>query len=137
MLMIFINCVLFLRIHKTSPLYASCLYFVPWNVHIIDIECPQGICLPIFVMDDFSKLFLHPYSFNKRFKICMNNRWCLIIFRLLIKLQCLNFFSRHYNNTKISIFTYFFMRFKFVFCSKRMKTIQTVRIPNILWRYSS
>ena len=85
----------------------------------------------------FKIVFTSIYSFNKRFKICINNRWCLIIFQLLIKLQYLNFFSRHYNNTKISIFTYFFMRFKFVFCSKRMKKIQTVRIPNILWRYSS
>ena len=32
---------------------------------------------------------------------------------------------------KIFVFTYFFMRLKFIFCSERMKTIQTIRIPII------
>ena len=136
--MIFINCVLFLRIHKTSPLYASCLSFVPWNVHIIDIEYPQGICLPIFVMDDFSKLFLHPsILLIKDSKSALTIDGVLSYFgywlnsNILISLVGIT-------TTKKSLFSHtFFMRFKFVFCSKRMKTIQTVRIPNILWRYSS
>ena len=30
---------------------------------IVDIEYPQGICLPIFVVEDFSGLFTHPSFF--------------------------------------------------------------------------
>ena len=36
---------------------------------------------------------------------------------------------RRYNYiTEIFIFTYFYMRSKFLFCSKGMKTIQTIKI---------
>ena len=40
------------------------------------------------------------------------------------------------NTTKISIFTYLFMRFKFVFCSKWMKTIEIIKITIMFWHYS-
>ena len=33
-----------------------------------------------------------------------------------------------HKSTEIFIFTYFLMRFKFIFCSKAMKTIQTIKI---------
>ena len=42
-----------------SPLYTSCLSSLPSNVHIVDIEYPQEICSPIFVVNDFSGLILH------------------------------------------------------------------------------
>ena len=31
---------------------------------IVDIEKPDEICLPSFVVDEFSGLFLHPSIFN-------------------------------------------------------------------------
>ena len=39
-----------------------------------------------------------------------------------------------YNCTKIFIFTYFFMTFKFIFCSKRMKTLYTTEVIIIFFR---
>ena len=33
------------------------------NEDIVDIEKPGGICLPTFVVDEFSGLFLHLQSF--------------------------------------------------------------------------
>ena len=34
------------------------------NEDIVDIEKPDGICLPTFVVDEFSELFLHPSIFS-------------------------------------------------------------------------
>ena len=34
------------------------------NDDIVDIEKPDGICLPTFVVDEFSGLFLHPSIFS-------------------------------------------------------------------------
>ena len=36
---------------------------MPSNVHIIDIENPQGICSPTFAVDDFYEIFLHLSTF--------------------------------------------------------------------------
>ena len=33
------------------------LIFMPLNDDIVDIETPNGICSPAFVVDDFSGLF--------------------------------------------------------------------------------
>ena len=33
------------------------------NSQIVDIEYPQGICLPIFVVEEFSGLFAHSLIF--------------------------------------------------------------------------
>ena len=33
------------------------------NDNIVDIEKPDGVCSPTFVVDEFSKLFLHPSIF--------------------------------------------------------------------------
>ena len=35
----------------------------------------------------------------------------------------------HYSSTKIFFSTYFFMRLKLVFCSIRMKAVQTIKPP--------
>ena len=34
------------------------------NDDIVDIEKPDGICLPTFVVNEFSRLFLHPSIFS-------------------------------------------------------------------------
>ena len=34
------------------------------NNNNVDIEKPDGICLPTFVADEFSGLFLHPSIFS-------------------------------------------------------------------------
>ena len=39
------------------------------NVHIVDIEYPEGICSPSFAVDDVSGLFLHPSTFLIKDKI--------------------------------------------------------------------
>ena len=39
------------------------------TTQIVDIEYLQELCLPIFVVEDFSGLFVHPsVLFNQRFK---------------------------------------------------------------------
>ena len=49
---------------QSLRLYTVCLFSTPQNVHIASIEYPQGLCSPIFAVDDFSNLFfvfyLHP-----------------------------------------------------------------------------
>ena len=46
---------------QSLPLYTSCFFFsMLLNDHIVDIEKPDGICLPTFVVNEFSGLFLHP-----------------------------------------------------------------------------
>ena len=42
---------------QSRPKYKVCLFSILSNAHIVDIEYPQGICLPIFVAEDFSGLF--------------------------------------------------------------------------------
>ena len=44
-------------------LYTSCLFSMSSNVHIVDIECLQGICSHTFVVHDFSGLFSDPSTF--------------------------------------------------------------------------
>ena len=46
------------------PLYKSCLFSMLLNEDIVDIEKPDGICLLIFVADEFLELFLHPSIFS-------------------------------------------------------------------------
>ena len=41
-------------------MYTIYLFSIPSNIHILETEYPQGICSNIFVVNDFSKLFLHP-----------------------------------------------------------------------------
>ena len=52
------------------------------NEDIVDIGKPGGIYLFIFVLDEFSGLFLHPPIFSI---ICINNKWCFIRLMMLVK----------------------------------------------------
>ena len=48
----------------TSPLHTSCLFSIPSNIHIVNAECPKGICLPTFVADNVSFLnyfYIYPF----------------------------------------------------------------------------
>ena len=38
---------------KSLPLYTLCLFSMPLNDYIGDIEKPVGMCSPIFVINDF------------------------------------------------------------------------------------
>ena len=102
---------------QSSPLYTSCLFSIPLNDHIIDIEY-LGIFrehINLFLLWMIFQNHLYFYFFNQRFQISIINRWCFIRFSVLIKLQYLSVFRRHYNITEICIFNFFFMRVKFVF----------------------
>ena len=49
---------------QSLPLYASCLISMLLNDDMLDIEKPNGICSPTFVVDELSGLFLHPSIFS-------------------------------------------------------------------------
>ena len=49
---------------QSLPLYASCFFSMLLIDDIVDIEKPDEICLPTFVVDEFPGLFLHPSIFN-------------------------------------------------------------------------
>ena len=70
-------------------------------------------------------------------KVCINDKWCLKRFLILIKFQYFSVFRRHKCITKNFIFTYLFVGFKVMFCSKGMKTIQTTKVTLMFRRYSS
>ena len=40
-----------------------CIFYA-FKGYNVDIEKPDGICLPTFVTDEFSGLFLHPSIFS-------------------------------------------------------------------------
>ena len=46
------------------PLYTSCLFSMLLNKNIVDIEKPNKICSLTFVVNKFSRLFLHPSIFS-------------------------------------------------------------------------
>ena len=74
---------------QSSPLYTFRLFLYirkyPYRRHRI----PVKILLTYFCCRQFkiiqNYIHIHPY-FNQRFKICINNRWYLIRFSILIKL---------------------------------------------------
>ena len=41
------------------------------NDDIVDIEKPDRVCSPTFVVGDISGIFLHPSTFFQRFEICI------------------------------------------------------------------
>ena len=49
---------------QSLPLYTSCLFSMVLSDVIVNIEKPDGICLPTFVVDEFSGLFLYPSIFS-------------------------------------------------------------------------
>ena len=91
---------------QPSPLYTSCLFYIPSNVHNVDSEYLQVICLPTFVLDNFSELHQSIF-FNQRIKICLNSRWCLIRFPVLIELGYISFFRSICSTPIIFLFIYF------------------------------
>ena len=46
------------------PLHISCLFSMPLNEDIIDIEKPDGICSLAVGVDECSGLFLHPSVYS-------------------------------------------------------------------------
>ena len=49
---------------QSLPLYILCLFSMLLNDDIVDIEKPDGGCLPTFVVTEFSRLFLYLSSFS-------------------------------------------------------------------------
>ena len=49
---------------QSLPLYTSCLFCMFLNDDIVDIEKADRICLPAFVVNDFSVLLLYPLIFS-------------------------------------------------------------------------
>ena len=70
---------------QSLPLHTSRLFSMLLNDDIVDIEKPDDICCPIFAVNDFLGLFLHPSIFSIKHSRSTNNKWCLIIFLTLIK----------------------------------------------------
>ena len=51
---------------QSLPLYTSCIFFMFLNENIAIIEKSDGIFLPTFAVDEFSRQFLHPSNFSIR-----------------------------------------------------------------------
>ena len=49
---------------QSLPLYKLALFFMLLNDDIVDIEKPDGMFSPTFVVNQFSKLFLHSSIFS-------------------------------------------------------------------------
>ena len=81
----------------------------------------------------FRIIFTSSNLFYYTLKICTNNKWYFIRFLILIKFWYFSVFIRYNYITKIFIFAYSYMIFRFVFCSKGMKVIQTI----VFWCNSS
>ena len=57
----------------------------------------------------FRIIFTYISLFYYTLKILINNKWCILRFFILVKFLYFSVFRRHYNVTKIFIFTYFFL----------------------------
>ena len=104
---------------QSSSLYTSCSFF-----NYIDIV--QLLLLKMIFQKHFS---IHLF-FSQRFKIYLNDRWCLIIFLVLIKHEYLSAFERHYKTTKIFIFTYFFVRSTLFFVLNSWRQFKQWKSPS-------
>ena len=94
--------------------YKVCLFSIWSNRQVVDIKYAQGICSPISVVEEFLGLFLHASRSVSRFKVSIND---------------IRYFIWHKS------FYLVYLRFKFIFCSKRMKAIQTIKISTMSWCY--
>ena len=66
---------------QSLPLYTKCLLSMLLNDDIADTEKPYRICLPNFVVNEFSGLFLHlSVFFIKHSRSALNYKWCFIRF---------------------------------------------------------
>ena len=81
------------------------------KAHIVDIEYAQGICLPIFVAEEFSGLFAHPSIF-----LIKDSKSVLISLIILSLISSFSFFnlkrSLILSNTKL-LFLYFLILIMF------------------------
>ena len=48
---------------QCSPRYILCLSSILSNAQMVDIEYLQGLYSPIFIVEDFSELFVHAFVF--------------------------------------------------------------------------
>ena len=48
---------------QSFPRYKVCLFSILSKAQVVDIKYPQGICSPIFVVEECSGLFAHPSIF--------------------------------------------------------------------------
>ena len=51
---------------QSLPLYTSCFFCMILNDNVVDIEKPDGICSPTFVVDRFSALFSYSSIFSTK-----------------------------------------------------------------------
>ena len=119
------------------PRYKVCLFSIWSDPQIVEIEYLQGTCSPIFVVKDFSGLFPHPTIFQ--LKIQCQHKWRMT-FYLTLYIHHIWIYSPSEMVLRLRknlYFKYFFIRRKFVFCSKRIETIQTIKISIMLWSHSS
>ena len=97
--------------------------------------CSTSIFFCIMTRISNIQIFIFKCFFTYCF-LCINNESFFIRFLVLVKFLDFSVMRRHIYITKICIFKGPLMRSKFFFCSKRMKTIQTIKMFIIL-HYSS
>ena len=110
------------------PLYTSSLLSRLLNDNIVDTKKPNEVCLLTFYVDGISRLFLHPWIFSTKHSGCAK-----------IKSAKTNIIIFLEGNIKIFTFTYFFMKFMFLFCWKRIAIIKIdiIKITTMFRRCSS
>ena len=119
---------------RSLLLYTSCLLFVFLNEDIVDIGKLDGICLPTFVVNEFSLSFLYPSIFSTKYSRFPQTMLCNIFY--IDKILIFQFLQKALQRyTKIFISAYLFMRFRFVSCCKRMIVIQKIKISVVFRSY--
>ena len=120
---------------QSLPLYTSCLYSILLNDDIVDIEKFRNLMRCVYLLCwiwIFRVIFTSINLFHSTFKICVNNKWGFINFLYWLKSNILVF------SEAITIYKNLYFHILFLcdstlfFCSKRMKTIQTIKITIIL-----
>ena len=83
------------------PLYTSCLFML-LNKYIVNIEKSDGMRSPTLIVDKCSALFLHRsiFSIIRLYLFCINNKWCFIMFLVLIKFQSFSVIRMNFYMTK-------------------------------------
>ena len=105
-----------------QSLSLSCLSSMLRKEDMVDIDIVVYFCCRWI----FRIIFIPINLFYYTFKICINNKWCFIRFLILIKFRIFWCLLKVLQRHKKKFFSYFFMRFKLVFCCKRMNVIETI-----------
>ena len=104
------------------------LFFVKSNEKCVNNEKPKGICFFILIVDDFWELLWQVLIFSSK-----GSKSAEIMNGTFIDLSPWLYFntllSLHFYITMIMIFTCITMLFKFILCTKWMKTVQTIKVP--------